>query len=100
VNKKVVNHFEFYEFVGQELHGPAGAIVGRCATSPSDQCGFGFPIELALGTRTRAFAQGSVQALFDKALADAFDGGAPDMEGHGNRIISLTCIGLEQDVGA
>ena len=90
---------QFHQFVGQELHRPADAIVGRGATCPGNQCGLGLAIQLAAGAGARALAEGGLHPLGDKPLADAFNGSTPDMQGCGNGTVGDTRISILSNDG-
>jgi len=81
-----LDHLQFHEPVGQQLHGPAGAAVGRAGAGQGDQAGLGGPVELprAAGPALRLADQGGLEALLDEALADPLDGGDADLGGLGD----------------
>ena len=83
---------------GSVLAGMALAAFWRGTTRFRDQAGLRLRIQLGLCPGARPFLQ-RLQALFDKALARAFDRGAPNREGGSDDAVLRALGGFEQDTG-
>ncbi len=84
--------------MSQQVQGPALAAFWCGTTGFGDQAGLRLLVQLGLCPGARPFLQ-RPQALFDKALAGAFDRGASDGEGGSDGAVLRTLGCFEQDTG-
>jgi hypothetical protein len=74
--------------------------LGSITASKGDEEGFLLAIQLGGGAGPGVLGEGGLEAFEDKALAGAFDGGATDVEGMGNRLVGVAFSGQKQSLGA
>jgi hypothetical protein len=98
--RNCVDHLEFDEFVGQELHGPAPTAIGSVGARQGDEEGFLFAIELAGHGCPRQIGQAAVQAAGGEARTDALDGANATVQGRSDLCIGLAIGRGQEHMGA
>lgn len=91
---------ECHKTVSQQLHRPAFPSPGRCATRERDYKGFLFAIQLLACPRSPPFRECGRQALFDKPLSGAMDGGKAHAQSGCDLFVSGAFSGMEQHMGS
>jgi len=95
----LVDHPQFYELVGEQLHGPVLPAFGRCRAGKGDQLGFLLEIEFRSSSLAIPFRDGRSNSSLHKPLADASNGGNGGMSGGGDISVLEAIRRMEQDMG-
>jgi hypothetical protein len=91
---------ECNQTVSQQLHRPTFPPHGGCATRQRDYKSFLFAVQLLAGPRSPPFREGARQALFDKSLSGAMDGGKAYAQSCCDFLVSRAFSSLEQHMGS